>query len=239
MSNATTPGSLLSFPIPNIKSVIMAVLRPELKAVANIHEEEILYMRNSINTQNTLLLKIQGYFAEQSSQLVDRIMKDLELALSIHKLQVQKVDRTEHNSLVDSVSSHNQILMQIQMMLASQNSSDVDRIMKELSLSLDIVKLKTQKVDRIAHNQLVDNVAVLGRTLSTYVEIVDGLSKLVSEMDMSGVEELTLRLNNVQQLIYNLESSTDLRTSALEVMYQELQTELAAIKEIIDGTTGG
>jgi hypothetical protein len=105
MSNIATPSELLNYPLPNIKSVIMAVLRPELRALANIYEEEIAYMRASIDTQNMLLAKIQGYFAEQNSQIIDRIIKELELSLDINKLKIQKVDLSTYNNLVDDVST--------------------------------------------------------------------------------------------------------------------------------------
>lgn len=234
MGNASTPGELLSYPLPNIKSVIMAVLRPELRALANIYEEEIAYMRTSIDTQNSLLVKIQGYFAEQSSQIVDRIVKDLELSLAVNTLRTQKIDRVEHNTLVDSVSAHNQILMQIQSMLAEQNTNNIDRIMKELALSLDIIKLKTQKVDRVTHNKLVDNVVVLGNTLSVYVEIVDNMKLLVGgDYEGVDVEDLSSKLDNLQTLVLNLQNNTEIRVDELQVLYNDVMVELEAIRDLV------
>lgn len=234
MGNASTPDELLSFPLPNIKSVIMAVLRPELRALANIYEEEIEYMRTSIDIQNTLLVKIQGYFAQQSSQIVDRIIKDLELSLAINRLNIQKIDRVEHNSLVDSVSMHNQVLMQIQSMLAEQNTNTIDRIMKELSLSLEIDKLKVQKVDRVEYNRLVDNVTILGNTLSIYVEIIDSMKLLVGgDYEGVNVQDLSSRIDNLQILVSNLQNNTDYRIDEIQTQYNEILAELQAIKDII------
>ena len=230
MSSNTTPGGLLSFPLPNMKSVIMAVLRPELKAIADIYEEEIAYMRENIDRQNLLLLKIQGFFATQSSQIVDGIMKDLEQGLAIHQLQIQKVSRVDHNSLVDDVATHNVLLLQVQAMLAAKNTIAIEHMMTDLQQSLDIQTLKTQKVDRTTHNTLVDNVSLLGQSLSVYVEIVDTMKQLVDGLDGINIENINTRLNNIQNQVNSLHSVNNFQTVRIEEVYSQLLTELQEIR---------
>lgn len=175
---STTPSELMNMPVPSIKSVVMATLRPELKAIANIYEDEINDMRSDLNLQRSMLLQLQGYLANQSNQILDFMMKMLEVSRKTIELKIQKVDRYEYNTLVDTVSTLGQTMSSFNVLLTSMSETldGLDRDSVESILEL-LTGIQTQISTILSSNSLRDErIDEVYQTL--LAEILDIRSKL-------------------------------------------------------------
>lgn len=160
MSSNTPSADLGALPIPNIKTVVHSVLKPELKALVDVVQAEIQYMRNCIEDQNVAILRLQTIFAQQTNLIIDQVTKLSDTVIHVNDLEARKADEIEfqrdrftydnaietiHNSLTyiegelvtltNNDTDHNSVLSSLQYIVAQQVSNSIIKL--DLLNSLD------------------------------------------------------------------------------------------------------
>jgi len=177
MSSNTPSADLGALPIPNIKTVVHSVLKPELKALVDIVQAEIQYMRNCIEEQNVAILRLQSIFAQQTNLILDQVSKLSDTVIQVNDLEARKADEIEfqrdrftynnaietiHNSLtyvegelvrlVNNDTDHNSVLSSLQYIVAQQVANSVTQIdlLNSLDERMDSAETKLETLEQIS-----------------------------------------------------------------------------------------
>lgn len=175
MSSNTPASNFGALPIPNIKTVVHSVLKPELKALVDVVQAEIQYMRNCIEEQNIAILRLQHIFAQQTNLIIDQVTKLSDTVIKVNDLDAKKADEIEfhrdrftYNNAISTIHSslthiegelvtlinndrdHNSVLSSLQYVLAQQIENSVAKL--DLLNSLDSrMDDAESKLETIAH----------------------------------------------------------------------------------------
>lgn len=176
MSSNTPSADLGALPIPNIKTVVHSVLKPELKALVDIVQAEIQYMRNCIEEQNVAILRLQSIFAQQTNLIIDQVTKLSDTVIKVNDLDAKKADEIEfhrdrftynnaiatiHSSLthiegelvtlINNDRDHNSVLSSLQYVLAQQVENSITKLdlLNSLDARMDDAESKLETITHI------------------------------------------------------------------------------------------
>lgn len=215
MSDSSTYDPI---PVPNIHSVVRAIVKQELIPLRSILKAEIEYIRRNIANQNSIILRLQALLAEHTETIVAHLALLNQAILDIGTLDVTKLDKevftnfqtatsldidsirdaiTELNAEFSAIATENEAqndtLIGIHNTLADRMLSDIDNLAIDATQSLSINELATK----------VASITDLQESLAQAYALLDLLK---TDTEPTTIESVSTKLTEMKQTITEIET---------------------------------
>jgi len=226
MSSNTPSADLGALPIPNIKTVVHSVLKPELKALVDVVQSEIQYMRNCIEEQNVAILRLQTIFAQQTNLIIDQVTKLSDTVIQVNELEASKAseiefqrDRFTYNNAIETIHGS---LTHIEGELITLINNDTDHTSALSSLQYIVAQ---QVANSVAQIDLLNSLDERMDSAETKLETLEQIS--------TTVDHVTNLLNGINGDIVSTNEAFGAFQTTVATQLQEVRDNIAAIEAFL------